>query len=124
MSRILVVDDEQQIRRMLVTCLTRAGHEVIEAADGEEALQHYADEPVDLIVLDLLMPGKEGLETLMALRDDPERPKVIAISGGARSVGADFLPVARKLGADMTLKKPFHNQALLDAIADLLGPVN
>lgn len=123
MSRILIVDDEPQVRRMLATCLTRAGYEVVEAKDGDEALQSCADDPVDLIVLDLLMPGREGPETLMSLRHDPERPKVIAISGGARAVGADFLPAARKLGAEMTLKKPFHNQALLDAISDLLGPV-
>jgi len=122
MSRILIVDDEEQVRNMLNTCLTRAGYEVVEAIDGEEALQHYAADAIDLIILDLLMPGKEGLETLMALRHDPERPRIIAISGGARAVGADFLPAARKLGADLTLKKPFHNQELLDAIASLLAP--
>ncbi len=121
MSRILIVDDEEQVRNMLSTCLTRAGYEVVEAIDGEEALQHYSANAIDLIILDLLMPGKEGLETLMALRCDPERPRIIAISGGARAVGADFLPAARKLGADLTLKKPFHNQELLDAIASLLA---
>lgn len=122
MSRILIVDDEEQVRKMLATCLTRAGHEVVEAAEGEEALQHCANASIDLIILDLLMPGKEGLETLMALRHDPERPRIIAISGGARAVGADFLPAARKLGADLTLKKPFHNQELLEAISSLLSP--
>lgn len=121
MSRILIVDDEEQVRNMLNTCLTRAGHEVVEAIDGDEALQHYAADAIDLIILDLLMPGKEGLETLMALRHDPERPRIIAISGGARAVGADFLPAARKLGADLTLKKPFHNKELLDAISSLLA---
>ncbi len=120
MRRILVVDDEQHVRRMLAACLSRAGYEVSVAKDGAEALKCLAQEPADLIVLDLLMPEKEGLETLMALRHNPERPPIIVISGGARALGSDFLPVARKLGANITLQKPFQNQELLDAVAELL----
>lgn len=120
MSRILIVDDESQVRLMLSTCLERAGFDVYEAVDGEEALKINAATPVDLIVLDLLMPGKEGLETLMSLRKDSERPQIIAISGGARAAGEDFLPAARKLGADKTLRKPFHNDELIEAIHELL----
>tara|TARA_R110001592_G_scaffold326206_1_gene606958 strand:- start:1314 stop:1637 length:324 start_codon:yes stop_codon:yes gene_type:complete len=106
---------------MLSTCLQRAGFDVSEAEDGEEALRINAKMPVDLIILDLLMPGMEGLETLMALRKERERPRVIAISGGSRSVGADFLPAALKLGADRTLKKPFRNEDLLKTISELIS---
>jgi DNA-binding response OmpR family regulator len=120
MNRILIVDDEPQVRLMLSTCLGRAGFDVSEAADGEEALKINAAAPVDLIVLDLLMPGMEGLETLMSLRKDRDRPRVIAISGGSRSGVGDFLPTALKLGADKTLKKPFHNDELIEAIHELL----
>ena len=120
MSHILIVDDEPQIRLLLSTCLQQEGYEVSQAGDGEEALKILDKRSVDVIVLDLLMPGKEGLETLMALRKDSERPKVIAISGGARSIGADFLPAALKLGADKALKKPFRNEELVSAVEELL----
>lgn len=120
MSHILVVDDEPQVRLLLSTCLSQAGYEVSEATDGAEALKVHAVRPVDIIILDLLMPGKEGLETLMALRKSDNRPRVIAISGGARSIGADFLPAALKLGADRALKKPFRNEDLIAAIEELI----
>lgn len=122
MSHILIVDDEPQVRLMLSLCLEQAGYEVSQAEDGAEALQISARKPVDLIILDLLMPGQEGLETLIALRKSQERPRVIAISGGARSAAGDFLPAALKLGADRALKKPFRNEVLIEAIQELLKP--
>jgi len=120
MSHILIVDDEPQVRLVLATCLKREGYDVSEAEDGEAALRINARQPVDLIILDLLMPGMEGLETLMALRKAEQRPRVIAISGGTRSLGADFLPAALKLGADKALKKPFRNEELIAAVQELL----
>lgn len=120
MSHILVVDDEPQVRAMLGMFLRRNGFEVTEAEDGEQALRIAASSSIDLIVLDLIMPGKEGLETLMALRREEKSPKVIVVSGGAKTVDTDFLPVAKKLGADATLKKPFRNEDLLEAIQKLL----
>jgi DNA-binding response OmpR family regulator len=119
-QHILVVDDESQVRTMLQMFLRRSGFEVSEAADGEEALKILSSTAVDLVVLDLIMPGKEGLETLMAIRKKGADPKVVVVSGGAKSVDTDFLPVARKLGANATLKKPFRNEDLLRTIEGLL----
>ena len=120
MPHILVVDDEPQVRSMLALFLRTAGFEVSVAEDGEAALKILAALAVDLVVLDLIMPGKEGLETLMALRKSGRNPKVVAVSGGAKIVSSDFLPVAKKLGADAILKKPFRNEVLLETITELL----
>ena len=79
MSHILIVDDDEHVRISLSLCLERAGFEVSQARDGEEALKINDQRRADLIILDLLMPGKEGLETLMALRKEENRPRVIAI---------------------------------------------
>lgn len=120
MSHILVVDDEPQMRAMLSAFLLQNGYQVSEAEDGDAALKVAASTTVDLIILDLLMPGKEGLETLMAFRKEKSPPKIIAVSGGARSVGADFLPAALKLGASRAFQKPFHLEDVLAAIEELL----
>ena len=122
MRHILIVDDDEQVRISLSMCLERAGFDISQARDGEEALKLNGQRRADLIILDLLMPGKEGLETLMALRKDENRPRVIAISGGSKSLSADFLPAALKLGADKALKKPFGNAELIDAVNALLQP--
>jgi DNA-binding response OmpR family regulator len=120
MSHILVVDDEPQIRAMLSTLLQQNGYQVSEAEEGEAALQITRSIKIDLIILDLLMPGKEGLETLMAFRKEKDPPKIIAVSGGSRTIGTDFLPTALKLGASRTFRKPFHCDELLDAIRELV----
>lgn len=120
MSHILIVDDEPQLRTMLATLLSQRGHSISEAEDGDAALKLLQTTNVDLIILDLLMPGKEGLETLMALRKEKSAPRIIAMSGGARTMGADFLPAALKLGASRALRKPFRNEELLAAIDELL----
>lgn len=120
MSHILVVDDEPQVRAMLSAMLQQNGYLVSEAEEGEAALQVTRSIKVDLIILDLLMPGKEGLETLMAFRKEKDPPKIIAVSGGSRTIGTDFLPAALKLGASRTFRKPFRCEELLDAIRELL----
>jgi len=120
MKHILVVDDDPQVRSMLVRFLKSSGFEVSEAEDGGEALRIISSSEIDLIILDLIMPGKEGLETLMTLRKSGNTSKVIAVSGGAKSVSTDFLPVAQKLGADAILRKPFRIETLLNTIQELL----
>lgn len=120
MSHILVVDDEPQIRAMLGTLLLKHGYQVTEAEDGEAALQIARSTQIDLIILDLLMPGKEGLETLMAFRKEKAPPKIIAVSGGSRTIGTDFLPAAIKLGACRSFRKPFRCEELLEAIRELI----
>lgn len=120
MSHILVVDDEPQIRAMLSTLLQQNGYQVSEAEDGAVALQISSSTKIDVIILDLLMPGKEGLETLMAFRKEKDPPKIIAVSGGSRTIGTDFLPAALKLGASRSFRKPFRTEELLEAIRELL----
>ncbi|RMF90686.1 MAG: response regulator [Nitrospinota bacterium] len=120
MKRILVIDDEAPVRRMLRQTLEYAGYTVVEAEDGKEGLKQYRAEPADLVITDILMPEKEGLETIRELRREFPETKIIAISGGGRSGVLDFLNVAEKLGAHRTFHKPFSLQDLLTAIRELL----
>jgi CheY-like chemotaxis protein len=119
-TRILVIDDEEQPRRMLRSVLERAGYEVIEARDGNEGLQRFREAPTDVIITDLLMPEKEGLETIMDARREFPEVKIIAMSGGGRAGNLNFLEIARRLGAQRTLSKPFELQVLLAAVRELL----
>jgi DNA-binding response OmpR family regulator len=119
-ARILVIDDDDQLRRMLCLALKRAGYVVVEARDGNEGLQRFREEPADLIITDLLMPDKEGLETIMDIRREFPQAKIIAMSGGGRAGNLNFLQVAERLGAQRTMAKPFDLQAMLAAIQELL----
>jgi DNA-binding response OmpR family regulator len=118
--RIVVIDDEEALRRMLRLALERAGYEVVEARDGNEGLRLCHLAPPDLLITDLLMPDKEGLETIMDLRRDFPQVKIIAVSGGGHSGGLNFLAIARRLGAQRTLAKPFQLPELLATVKELL----
>ena len=120
MKRILLVDDNESFRRSLGVVLQRAGYEVQSAADGSAALELYHQQPTDLVITDLIMPGKEGLETIVELRRLEPQLKIVAISGGGRMAPEDYLPMARHLGAAATLVKPFSPQEMLELVAKLL----
>ena len=121
MARILIIDDEPNLRSMLRRMLHQAGHQVSEAGNGAEGINLYERDPLDLVITDILMPKKEGIETIIALhRADPDLP-IIAISGGGRSGGMDFLCSAKKLGARHTLSKPFRGDQLLSAVSESLS---
>ena len=121
MKRILVVEDDGAIRRSLEKTLTNSGLLVVEAANGREAIAAYDPGKIDAVVLDIIMPDVEGLETLRALRRISPDVKVVAISGGGQICAEDYLTIARKLGAQRTLEKPFTASALLAALNELLG---
>lgn len=121
MARILIIDDDEQLRLMLRLTLQRGGHEVQEAANGEDGLNAHREEPADLIVCDLYMPEKEGLETIREMRARFPTVKIIAMSGGTPKASEDLLPLAQAFGAAATLKKPFKPSTLLDLIAKILG---
>lgn len=120
MARILVVDDDQQVREVFKRTLESNGHRVVVAADGRAAVTSYRNEPADLVVLDIIMPEKDGLETILDLRRDFPDAKIIAISGGGRASAQGYLRPAKILGADLAFSKPIAPQELLDAIERLL----
>ncbi len=117
MSSILVVDDEDQIRRLICETLERAGYHVTEARDGKEALSLHRLAPADLIIMDILMPDQDGLETTVALRRESPDVKIIVITGGSDMIGIlNYLDVAKMMGAHGTLQKPFEMKTLLETI--------
>lgn len=120
MARILVIDDEDQTRNMLLQVLQRAGHEVVTARDGSEGLQLYHTTLADLIITDILMPEKEGLETIIELRREFPNVKIIAMSGGGHKGNLNFLQAAKRLGAQRTLQKPFHLQEVIQLVTEVL----
>lgn len=123
MAQILIIDDDERIRWLFRQMLEPQGYQVAEAPDGKVGVDLYRKEPADLVVVDLLMPEKEGLETIMDLRRIDRQVKIIAISEGLLA-GVDFLPVAKKLGAQHTFQKPFNLEEMQAAIRELLSPVH
>jgi CheY-like chemotaxis protein len=120
MTRILVIDDNAEFRGMLKTALETTGYEVVEAKDGFEGCQLYKNSPSDLVITDIFMPEKEGLETIRDLIEHDEKVKIIAISGGGQHQYTDFLRMSKEFGASATLEKPIKIKELLAKIEELL----
>ncbi len=121
MARILIIDDDDQIRKMLRLTLNAAGFDVVEAQDGKIAMKlFHQDLTVDLVITDLIMPEKEGIETIIELRRDFPNVPIIAISGGGRIDPNDYLLLAKKLGAQITLEKPFSRKDIINAVNELI----
>jgi CheY-like chemotaxis protein len=120
MPRILLVDDDEALRRLLRLTLEKMGHVLSEAGNGLEALALQKSEPVDVLLTDLIMPEKEGMETIKEFRLKYPAVRIIAMSGGGRGSATDYLKFAKMLGADSVLAKPFSNQMMADAIAAVL----
>jgi CheY-like chemotaxis protein len=120
MAHILIIDDDNQFRTMLRQLIERSGHEVKEASDGKEGIKLYREGPTDLVITDLIMPGKDGIETIQELKKEFPDIKIIAVSGGGRLGPQDYLHLAKMLGAQRTLTKPIKLPDLLKAIEELL----
>jgi DNA-binding response OmpR family regulator len=118
---ILLVDDDDGVRRFMHRTLTQAGYEVEDAANGELAVQAYRRRPSDLVITDIVMPDKEGLQTVRELRNLTPPAKIIAISGGGFGRAADYLEMAIMFGAARVLSKPFTSQELIEAVAAVLA---
>ncbi|MDO9119000.1 MAG: response regulator [Nitrospira sp.] len=116
---ILVIDDDPDIRKLLRLALEEAGYDVREAQEGDAGLAIARQEECALAIVDLFMPGKEGLETILALRRARPQIKLIAMSGGSGQT--DMLPAAKSFGADRTIHKPYELDTLLTSIAALLS---
>jgi CheY-like chemotaxis protein len=121
MPRILVIDDEPLVLRMIERVLRRAGYEVEVAANGVDGLHAFRRTKPDLVITDMLMPVKEGGDTIRLLRTWAPGVKIIAISGGSRLGSTDLLAQAASLGAVSIVAKPFEPSELVDEVSRLIA---
>ncbi len=121
MARILVADDNEDICELLRVMLSATGHEVVVAPDGASALALLRARPVDLLITDIFMPGKEGLETIMELRRDFPSVKIVAMSGGGKLGELQYLEDAVQLGAVRSILKPFREAEILAVVREALA---
>jgi CheY-like chemotaxis protein len=121
MPTVLVVGDEGGLRAVMRRVLEGRGYHVVEAADGNQALALFRRERPDLVISDIIMPDRDGIETIAAMKAENPATKVLAISGGGRVRAMDLLALAPRAGADDTLDKPFRQSELLKRVAALIG---
>mgnify|MGYP006299521637 CR=1 FL=1 len=121
MSTVLIVDDDRQVRFLLKTVLEDAGYTVEEADTGTEAVKKYAPGRHDIVILDIIMPDMEGVETLRRLREMDPSVRVIAVSGGGKLEGSHYLRMMRGFGLEHTFAKPIDPDEFLAAVRDVLG---
>lgn len=120
MADIIIIDDEEPVRRAVRRILERAGHRILEAADGSEGLRLLGESGADLVVTDIFMPGKDGMETIQELKENfPDIP-ILAISGGAPYDPRGALVDAELFGANEVLAKPFSVEELQAAVERIL----
>ena len=115
------MDDDELLRGALRVVLEGAGYEVIEAADGDAGLRLQREQAADVVLVDIFMPERDGLEVIKALQAETPRPKIIAVSGGGKTGQIEVLRAAAAFGASRTLLKPFQPRELLTAIREVLG---
>jgi CheY-like chemotaxis protein len=121
MAHILLVDDNADLLKLQSEFLRCSGHHVKTASNGNEAISLTKDHRFDLVITDLIMPEKEGIETILELRRSYPGIKIIAISGGGRAGARDHLAIAKGVGALHTLAKPFSGPELLEVVTYALG---
>jgi len=121
MAQILIIEDNIEFRNVLKEMLARQNYEVIVASDGEEGTRLYEEALPDLVITDLIMPNKGGMRTISDLKEKFPLVKIIAISGGGELEAEQYLNASKSLKADRVFKKPFANEALIDAIKELIG---
>ena len=120
MRKILIVDDEPYILNILDFSLDAEGYTVLQAADGEQALQLVRDERPDLVIMDVMMPRQDGFETCRQLKDDPKTSGIPIVMLTARGSREDR-EIGDMVKADGYITKPFSPQKLLDTVSDFLG---
>ncbi len=134
MGSILIIDDEEDIRDALQMILESVGHDVKVASNGNEAVELQRGEPADLIISDIIMPGKDGVNTIKEIRQEFPGIRIIAISGGGSVQPNEYVPeaitttaylaAAKEAGADMVFTKPFERNDLIQAVNDLFGKMH
>ena len=118
--KILLIDDDSQFQKFLAELLELHGFEVIKADDGEKGLISYDQDQPKLIITDLVMPLIDGIEVILKIRNRDKDIPIIALSGGNRGFGCDYLNAAKKLGATTTFEKPIDSNKLLEAINEYI----
>jgi DNA-binding response OmpR family regulator len=121
MAKILVIEDDVLVRNMVDKVLRHGGYDVVMAEDGVRGMNSFRSERPDLVLTDIIMPEREGIATIVEMRRECPDAKIIAMSGGGRIGSADFLGMAKKLGANDIIPKPFLPQELLRRIKACLG---
>ena len=134
MGSILIIDDEEDIRDALQMVLESVGHDVKVASNGNEAVELQRSDPADLIITDVIMPGKDGVDTIKEIRQEFPGIRIIAISGGGGVQPTEYVPeaitttaylaAAKEAGADMVFTKPFERKDLIQAVDDLFGTLH
>lgn len=122
MTKILVIDDDDLVRGMMCNVLKKNGYTVLEAENGNVGMEHVRNAgSIALVITDILMPDKEGLETITEICAFDPDIKIIAMSGGGKTQDMTFLNLAKKIGASKALEKPFRPGDLLEAVQDVLS---
>ena len=120
MATILIIEDDTDLRNFLTRLLERENHYILNAENGLEAVTILNSVKPDLVITDIIMSEQDGIGTINMLRKEHPEIKIIAISGGGRILGADYLEIARKLGAHYVFSKPFDNKELVVKVKELL----
>lgn len=120
MACILIVDDDSCVRTAVKKILRNEPYEIIEAANGREAVKFFHQTKIDLMITDLVMPEKEGIETILEIRQNFPGVKIIAISGGGKCGMDLYLSIAKDLGANDVLSKPFKIGDLLNSVRKVM----
>ncbi|MFC1736941.1 response regulator [Candidatus Hydrogenedentota bacterium] len=121
MANILIIDDDEKFCTMLKITLEKAGYEVQTAGNAEVGLESIRESTPDLVVMDLLMPEKEGIETIIELHRDFPDVKIVAVSGGGFMGPESYLALAEQMGASSSFSKPLEMAKFLDAVRELVG---
>jgi DNA-binding response OmpR family regulator len=122
MATILLIEDEQMLIDTLEIVLSKAGHQVVTAGNGVIGLEKFGESRPDLVITDIIMPEKEGLDTISEIRERDKTVPILAYSGGGRTKNFDFLRMADRLGATEVLRKPFSTEDFIAAVTRCLKP--
>lgn len=121
MRKVLIIDDEPYILLMLKKMLEKAGYEVDLASNGEQGMELFEKNSADLVITDIIMPDKEGLEIILEMKKKRPDLKIIAISGGGRISPESYLECATHFGASRVFQKPFKQKELVSAVNELIA---
>jgi YesN/AraC family two-component response regulator len=121
MGKVLIIDDEPYILLMLKKMLEKAGYEVDLASNGKEGMELFEQHSADLVITDIIMPDKEGLEIILEMKKQRPDLKIIAISGGGRISPESYLECAAHFGAARVFQKPFKQKELVSAVNELIA---